>query len=347
MKKSIRDNIITYVLRRDETSTKDVAGRFNISRAYAHKMLKELINKGKVVLIGKTNNARYVIAEKGKIDKAKSAIKKYSKTFSNDGSLSEDSILEYIRQDTGILLGLKNNVQCIVGHSFMEIMNNAIEHSRSKEIDVYIEKDDDHKDISFIINDKGIGIFNNIIKKFKLKNELEAIQELTKGKRTTDPKKHTGEGIFFVSRMAKTLSIVSGTKKLTFIKQGTDILVNDEKEGKEGTMVIFAIDQKAKTNIKNVFRKYTTSYEFDKTEVIVKLYEIKIDYLSRSQARRILSGLDKFKRIVLDFRDVEGVGQAFADEIFRVWQNNHREIEITYRNANENIKFMINRAVGS
>lgn len=44
------------------------------------------------------------------------------------------------------------------------------------------------------------------------------------------------------------------------------------------------------------------------------------------------------------FDSIKTVGQAFADEIFRVWKKNHPEIEIRYRNANENVEFMIRHA---
>jgi aspartokinase len=68
-------------------------------------------------------------------------------------------------------------------------------------------------------------------------------------------------------------------------------------------------------------------------------------YISRSQARRIMSGLDKFKTVVLDFDRVKTVGQGFADEVFRVWQKHHLNIKIIPKNTNENINFMIKRVL--
>jgi len=56
-------------------------------------------------------------------------------------------------------------------------------------------------------------------------------------------------------------------------------------------------------------------------------------------------GLESFQDVLLDFEGVESIGQAFADEIFRVWQSNHPEIKITYINVNENVEFMIKRAL--
>ena len=74
------------------------------------------------------------------------------------------------------------------------------------------------------------------------------------------------------------------------------------------------------------------------------MYHHDVDYVSRSQARRILAGLEKFKTVEFDFKDVATVGQAFADEVFRVWQTAHQTIEVVVKNANENIMLMIKRA---
>ncbi len=66
---------------------------------------------------------------------------------------------------------------------------------------------------------------------------------------------------------------------------------------------------------------------------------------SRSKARRLSKGLEKFKIIELDFADVTEVGQGFADEIFRVFPSQYPGLEITYINANSMTEFMIQRAL--
>ena len=71
------------------------------------------------------------------------------------------------------------------------------------------------------------------------------------------------------------------------------------------------------------------------------------EYISRSQARRILGGLDKFRTVILDFKNVKTVGQGFADEVFRVWKRHYPNIDIVTKNANENITFMIKRALAN
>ena len=58
-----------------------------------------------------------------------------------------------------------------------------------------------------------------------------------------------------------------------------------------------------------------------------------------------MMGLEKFRHITLDFKRVDTVGQGFVDEVFRVFQNQHLKIEITYIHANENVEFMIRRSL--
>ncbi|MHB1274848.1 MAG: STAS-like domain-containing protein, partial [Candidatus Humimicrobiaceae bacterium] len=227
--------------------------------------------------------------------------------------------------------------------TFTEILNNAIEHSASKKIEIIIERKINN--IIFIIRDWGVGIFNNIMVKKNLDNEMEAIQDLIKGKQTTAPKYHSGEGIFFTSKVADILTIQSSRKKLIFDNLIDDIFISDIKNIK-GTKVVFSVNLNSKREIRKIFNKYTdNNYQFSKTEIDIKLYEEGINYVSRSQARRVLAGLEKFKTIMLDFKGVDTIGQAFADEVFRVWKTKYPGINVIWRNANENVLFMINRAL--
>jgi len=61
-------------------------------------------------------------------------------------------------------------------------------------------------------------------------------------------------------------------------------------------------------------------FGFSKTHIPVFLAAYGEDNLiSRSQAKRLLVRFERFKEIILDFENVESIGQAFADEIFRVF----------------------------
>ncbi|MBI2442729.1 MAG: STAS-like domain-containing protein, partial [Candidatus Levybacteria bacterium] len=125
-----------------------------------------------------------------------------------------------------------------------------------------------------------------------------------------------------------------------------DIFIEELTPLKKGTKVTFTLSSASKKHLNDVFSQFITTpgeVGFDKTEIKVRLYTSGTVYISRSQARRILTGLDKFKTIILDFDRATTVGQAFADEIFRVFQQRHPDIKIVPINMVEPVKFMIDR----
>ena len=100
--------------------------------------------------------------------------------------------------------------------------------------------------------------------------------------------------------------------------------------------------------IQEVFDVYTSDdfeYTFSKTDVPVALATFGDENLvSRSQARRLLTRFHEFQEVSLDFSDVDTIGQAFSDEIFRVFSRNNPDIVITAVNATEQVARMIRRA---
>ncbi len=338
----IKNLIIKEIKRKKYIKVAEIIKATGFSRTYINRFFQQLREEGKIILIGKTNQARYILAVKNQLKIEKKKISRIKRKLKNH-NLSEDIVLNQIKNETGIFIDLPKNIISILDYSFSEMLNNAIEHSQSNEIEIEMKRDKDN--IQFIIIDKGIGIFKNIMGKMNLKNELEAIQNLLKGKETTAPKEHSGEGIFFTSKIADSFLIQSGEKSLHFYNILDDIFINNIKL-KIGTRIVFNISAYSKKNISNIFGQYTNDfYEFDKTKVLVKLYKINQYYMSRSQARRILINLEKFSVIILDFKGVKIIGQAFADEIFRVWQIKNPKIVIKYENANKNVIFMIRRAL--
>ena len=337
----IKDLILKKLKENGEVRSSEIVKDTGYSRAYVNRFFKELYEEGILILTGKANRAKYIPADEKLIEKEIHSIQKIHKIL-NNLNLHEDEIFKNIKKSSGIIRGLNKNVSNILEYAFTEMLNNAIEHSVSKKIEIIIERKINN--IIFIIRDWGVGIFNNIIAKKNLDNAMEAIQDLIKGKQTTAQKYHSGEGIFFTSKVADILTIQSSSKKIIFDNLIDDIFISDIKNIK-GTRVVFSINLNSKREIRKIFNKYTdNNYKFSKTEIIIKLYEEGINYVSRSQARRVLVGLEKFKTIMLDFKDVDSIGQAFADEVFRVWKTKYPDINVIWRNTNENVLFMINRA---
>lgn len=102
---------------------------------------------------------------------------------------------------------------------------------------------------------------------------------------------------------------------------------------------------KIRKNIVGIFNQFSDpdiDPSFHKTMISVKLMQFEGQKLmSRSQARRLLARVDHFKEAVLDFEDVVIIGQAFADEIFRVFQNEHPEIKLIPVNMHPDVERMI------
>ena len=335
----MRTLILNTIKKQGQVKTADIVGLTGLSRAYAQRFLKNLADEGVIVLMGKANQAHYIHPSKKGAGNAKPLSVRRIMT---NKDLAEDKVLHEIKEKSAIFQGIAGNVSSTLDYAFTEMLNNAIEHSTAQKIDVVIMRT--ATAIRFTVADRGIGIFNNIMKKKRLGTTIEAIHDLLKGKETTEPAAHSGEGIFFTSKIADLLTIKSFEKKLVFDNARQDIYVKDVKPVR-GTRVDFVLGLRSKKKLVDLFDKYTDeSFQFSKTEVKVKLYHQDVDYVSRSQARRILTGLEKFKTIELDFKDVKTIGQAFADEVFRIWQAQHKDVKFVIKDANENIMIMIKRA---
>lgn len=226
------------------------------------------------------------------------------------------------------------------------MFNNALEHSGSSLIHVEMEKTAASAEIS--ICDNGIGIFRKIQAAADLLDERHAVLELAKGKFTTDPVNHSGKGIFFSSRMFDDFAISSSGVHFFHGFNGKEDRTGQSGTAAGGTTVRMKLGNHTFRTTKEIFDKFSVDedYGFTKTIVPVKLAEYGDDnLLSRSQARRLLARIERFKMVVFDFAGVASVGQAFADEVFRVFFKRHSDIEITSGNTVQEVKRMILRAL--
>jgi anti-sigma regulatory factor (Ser/Thr protein kinase) len=343
MATSILKLILDLMKKKKTLTTSEIVHRTGFSRAYIHRHFKELQDAGKILLVGRADQARYVLATAKAKEEVISERRNFLRTYPIK-DLQEDRVWTQIVQQTGIAHHIQENILRIVEYGFTEMLNNAIDHSRSKTVQVRMMRTEE--DIRFSVTDTGVGIFRNIKEQRKLKDEKEAIQDLLKGKQTTAPEKHSGEGIFFTSRAADRLVLKSSGRRLIFDTRMNDIVI-DKTTVQKGTVVDFFIGLDSRTSLPSVFQRFAgNEYEFAKTDVRIALYKAGRNFVSRSQARRMLAGLDTFKHLVLDFQDVQTIGQGFADEVFRVWKQNHPRAVIEIRNASEHIKLMIDHVQG-
>lgn len=329
------ESIRRFILRQIEKSPKDVgrivAQRFGISRQAVNKHLRRLQSEGVIERSGRTRAAEYRLATESK----------WHGTYQIRPGLAEDVVWkDDIR---GVVGALPDNVLNIWHYGFTEMFNNAIDHSAGSTIDVHISKTATTTEV--LIIDDGLGIFKKIQTSMDLLDERHAVLELSKGKLTTDPNNHTGEGIFFTSRMMDSFSIFSGGVFFSHDFGEAEDWILERSVETPGTFVWMKLNNHSSRKTKKVFNEFTEDFGFTKTVVPVRLAKYGDDQLiSRSQAKRLLTRVELFKVVVFDFTGVEVIGQAFADEIFRVFARLHPEIELVPIRTNSAVKRMVERA---
>ena len=331
----IRKFLLSEVRANAPNLIQDTVEGFKISRQSVHNHLSQLVKAGFLIPEGNTRSRKYKLGPN----------RLHSALFKLDG-LQESDV--YYREFGHIFRDLDKELENICHYGFTEILNNAIDHSSGAQVFVSVKRTEE--EICIIIEDDGIGIFHHIAKVMNLSDPREAILELSKGKLTTDPQRHTGQGIFFTSRAFDSFMIVS--RDLHFSHEGInepDILFHED-EDREGTFVMMSISMNSIRKLKDIFDEYCGGEDNDDCSFVKTLVPLRLalfeggNLISRSQAKRILNRVEKFKYVILDFTDIEFVGQAFLDEIFRVFANNHPEISLMPCNTTHIIDNMIKTA---
>ena len=331
----IRRFIVNNVERHPRDIAQLAASKFDITRQAVNKHLKRLVDEKALTRKGNTRNRTYSLH----------LVEESTKNYEITSTLQEDVI--WRRDVAPSLEQLPNNVLDIWHYGFTEMFNNVIDHSDGRSVRVTLRRTATTTEL--LLSDDGIGIFRKIQRALDLLDERHAILELAKGKLTTDPAHHTGEGIFFTSRMFDDFDILSGE---TFFAHRFGDPEDWILEARffSGTAVWMKLNNHTARTMKKIFDKFSSGgeYGFTKTVVPVRLAQYGNDKLvSRSQAKRLVARVDKFKTVIFDFQDVETIGQAFADEIFRVFWSKHTELEFVWIKANSSVKKMISRARSS
>ena len=331
----IRRFLLTAVKAGNPHFIQDAIETFGITRQAVHGHLAALVKSGWLVAQGNTRARFYALGEN----------RSHQQTFPLKG-LDESEV--YYRDFGFMFKDLSRSVEDICHYGFTEMLNNAIDHSGGTAVAIYVERTADL--ISIFISDDGEGIFKHIARKLGLSEPRGSILELSKGKLTTDPERHSGQGIFFTSRAFDTFVIRSGN--LAFSHQDSSMFdfLLDSFIDKDGTHVVMQIALHSDRTLKSVFDEFTgdeeEDYAFNKTIVSVTLALYEGERLvSRSQAKRILNRVDKFKKVVLDFKGVDAIGQAFADEIFRVYARQHPHIELIPVHMEKDVEKMVTAAI--
>ena len=329
-----REKIKRYILEKIDTDQKNLAKRtaqaFEVSLNTVYRYLKEL-------------EERKIIVKKGSKYKFIETASVFVLKRSKRDLLEEDEI--YAKYISDFVKDFAENIERIWQYSFTEMMNNAIDHSEAENVVLSIFQN--YLCTTIMIQDDGIGIFRKIKEYYNYDSLDDAVNELFKGKLTTDKKNHSGEGIFFTSRVLDRFAAVSDGKIFTHDKY-SEVLSNldesaDLKNWKDlkGTLIFMDLSNFSNKSMKEVFDMFAdVDGGFSRTHIPIKnIYELYP--VSRSQAKRLCRRFEKFKEVELDFQGIAEIGQGFAHEIFVVFQNAHQDVKLIPTNMTEEVERMV------
>jgi anti-sigma regulatory factor (Ser/Thr protein kinase) len=318
-----RELILSLVDEHSHDLIRLVSQALGVTKQNASYHVQKLIAEKQLTQSGKTRRARFYLAPT-------LIWQKYYSRQQSESDVWDADVLPQISD-------LPDNALDIWRYCFTEMFNNAVDHSSGTRITIQLKRTTVNAEIAII--DNGVGIFKKIQHAMKFSDVRDSALELAKGKFTTDPARHTGEGIFFTSKMLDAFDISSGGVYFTSVSP---------MKNTKGTAIWMKLRNASDRSRKEVYDVYASpenNYAFDRTVVPVKMAEhSENDLISRSQAKRLLLRIDRFRTVVLDFKNVNQIGQAFADEIFRVFTRRHPGVEVQFINANEDISNMIRRA---
>ncbi len=314
--------------------TRQYADRLGLSRVAANRYIQRLEIEGWIARSGPSTHPVFSPGYKRRVTK------RYPLAGLEEHVAWQNDFRPY--------LNLPPNILSIATHGFTEMVNNAVDHSDGRYVFVWASQDE--SDLILIVSDDGVGIFAKISHALKLPDMRQALFELSKGKLTTDPTKHSGEGVFFTSRMFDAFDIKANGLQFNHDKDYPNDWLREE-EGvfrEEGTAVFMQISLRTERTTEEIYSQYTNApddYDFSKTVVPMKLARYGDEQLvSRSQAKRLIARFDRFRTVILDFSDVQEIGQAFADELFRVYANDNPSVDIIPQNMTQQVERMWLRA---
>lgn len=331
-----REAIKHYILEQIDSGCNDVVNKtsevFGITSTSIYRYMKDLIEKG-------------VIIKKGH----KYSLVSESRDFFYDTKHVMDEVDIMQRDLEPVYIDCPDNVRRIWRYCLSEMLNNVLDHSESDRFAVICRKT--YMNTTFLIVDNGIGIFRKIKECCHMPSLDDAISELFKGKLTTDKAHHSGEGVFFTSNAMDFFAAVSDGKVFTrnrfedvnieSIKLDIGVDGDESLYMNRGTVIFMKLSNFSSKTMKEVFDRFSDNEDgFNKT--IIPIRNFFDDYpVSRSQAKRLVRRFESFKEVVLDFKNVEDIGQGFAHELFQVFGKSHPGTKLVVINANKQVEKMI------
>jgi anti-sigma regulatory factor (Ser/Thr protein kinase) len=323
--------ILRFLAARGEASTSEIARAAGVTRQAVQYHLVRLLKSGVVRRSGAGPSTRY------------SRTASYTKRW-RIGEATEDEVWAELQREVECLADLTDAARSILNYAVTELVNNAIDHSSGAWFEISVRCSE--RVITIEIADDGVGAFAHLRDRLGLPDTFAAIQQLSKGKETTAPDRHTGEGIFFTSKAVDRFELESSGLRWVVDNRRNDQAVGDSPR-QTGTLVRLELDRDTQRRLADVFARFTSddSLEFDTTRPIVRLFETGGTFVSRSEAKRLATRLERFDNVIVDFEGVNEVGQGFVDELFRVWQREHPDVTLTPVNMRPAVEQMVRRGL--
>jgi anti-sigma regulatory factor (Ser/Thr protein kinase) len=316
---SITQWITAAALRRPHALDAELAARANVSRRAARRTLARLVELNWLVREGTSRRPEW------RPGPLRQVVQRYELAgLEEDLPWSLDFAPHFV---------LPMNVLRLVQQAFCELLNNAIGHSGGSHVTVSLRQT--ASQVQLLVSDNGVGLFERIAQTFSIAGPALAMLELSKGKLTSQPDRHTGEGLFFTSRLADVFDLHANDA--AFQQRAWDERGWHPQRALRhaGTSVYAAFALDTPRTLDGVRRAYSVGaddpfgVEFSRTTVPLRLITSAIEGLeSRAQARRVCARLGEFRRAEIDFGGVASVGHAFADELFRVFGPAQRSLEL-------------------
>lgn len=324
------DRIRALVERHGAVANRDVAAALKVSPATSHRLLRALVTSG-------------ILEPEGRGPALVYRLRRIRHRFRLAG-LEEHVAWERVAQDIDRVRPLAAAERQSLQYAASEMINNAIDHSGGRTVEVTVAFEAERTTV-VTVRDDGIGVFGRVCRDFGFASPHEAIVQLEKGKLTSDPERHSGEGLFFTSKAVTRFRLESHGVAWIVDNQVRDSGIAPSPV-RTGTLVTLTLVAGHVPRLEDVFRAFTDpeTLRFAKTRTTIRLSTLGVTLISRSEARRVLQRVTEFRHVVLDFSGVDVVGQGFCDEVFRVFARQHPEITLEPVGMNDAVAFMVARA---
>jgi anti-sigma regulatory factor (Ser/Thr protein kinase) len=300
-----------------------------VSRRRAGELLRQLVQSGWLQREGTARRPQY----------HPGGLRQVVRRYALDG-LQED--LPW-RRDFAPFFDLPPQVARLAQHAFTELLNNAVDHSGGTRVTVSMRQTPLH--LQLLVSDDGCGLFQRVHEHLGIDDPRLAMFELSKGKLTTQPSRHAGQGLFFVSQLADIFDLHANHSAYQQRRDDHTLWHAVRPMAPQGTSVYVAIALDTQRSLPALQLAHSAlSVEahaaakadaadparcrFDRTRVPLQLLAGGSTLASRAEARRVAARLTSFEAAELDFAGIGDLGQGFADELFRVFARQHPQLTL-------------------